>query len=126
MLKKRVITALLLLPLVLLAIFALPAEWFFIVLAIVLLGGSWEYRRLAGVSAFCPWLVVHVLTLAVDRISFQCRVGLIGLFAGSSPQVTEYHCLHVSPNTEEGAVGLHDVRRALAMRRGLGRPETPA
>ena len=49
-LKKRVITALLLLPLVLMAIFALSAQWFFILLAIILLGGSWEYRRLAGVS----------------------------------------------------------------------------
>lgn len=50
MLKKRVITALLLLPLVLLAIFVLPAHWFLIILAVVLLIGSWEYRRLAGVS----------------------------------------------------------------------------
>jgi phosphatidate cytidylyltransferase len=50
MLKQRVITALLLLPLVLMAIFAAPAQWFFILLAIVLLGGSWEYRRLAGLS----------------------------------------------------------------------------
>lgn len=50
MLKKRVITALLLLPLVLMAIFAMPASWFCILLAIILLGGSWEYRRLAGLS----------------------------------------------------------------------------
>ncbi|MGA9573435.1 MAG: phosphatidate cytidylyltransferase [Lysobacterales bacterium] len=50
MLKLRVLTALLLLPLVMVAIFALPAQWFLILLAIVLLGGSWEYVRLAGVS----------------------------------------------------------------------------
>jgi phosphatidate cytidylyltransferase len=49
-LKQRVLTALLLIPLVLAAIFALPAEWFLVLLALVLLGGSWEYRRLAGFS----------------------------------------------------------------------------
>jgi phosphatidate cytidylyltransferase len=50
MLKQRVLTALLLLPLVMAAIFALPAKWFLLLLAIILLGGSWEYRRLAGLS----------------------------------------------------------------------------
>ena len=51
MLKQRVITALLLLPLVIAVIFAAPAAWFLILLAIVLLGCSWEYSRLAGVSS---------------------------------------------------------------------------
>ena len=50
MLKKRVLTALILLPLVMAAIFAASAQWFLVLLAIILLGGSWEYRRLAGVS----------------------------------------------------------------------------
>lgn len=48
MLKQRVLTALLLIPLVLAAIFALPALWLVALLAIILLAGSWEYRRLAG------------------------------------------------------------------------------
>lgn len=48
MLKQRVITALLLLPLVLAIIFAAPAQWFLIFVALILLGGSWEYIRLAG------------------------------------------------------------------------------
>ena len=50
MLKQRVITAVLLLPIVVAAIFAIPAPWFLMLLALVLLGGSWEYVRLAGVS----------------------------------------------------------------------------
>lgn len=45
------LTALLLLPVVMAAIFAAPADWFLILLAIILLGGSWEYRRLAGISS---------------------------------------------------------------------------
>jgi len=51
MLKQRVITALLLLPLVMALIFAAPAAWFLALLAIVLLGCSWEYSRMAGVSS---------------------------------------------------------------------------
>lgn len=50
MLKQRVLTALLLLPLVLAAIFALPAQWFMLLLAVIMLGGSREYARLAGLS----------------------------------------------------------------------------
>lgn len=49
-LKQRIWTALLLLPLVIAAIFVLPAQWFPILLAIIFLGGSWEYQRLAGLS----------------------------------------------------------------------------
>lgn len=52
MLKQRVITALLLLPLVMAAIFMASASWFLLLLALVLLGGSWEYSRLAGVSSY--------------------------------------------------------------------------
>lgn len=48
MLRQRVLTALLLLPLAMLAIFALPAQWFLILLAAILLIGSREYAPLAG------------------------------------------------------------------------------
>ena len=67
MLKQRVLTALLLLPLVMAAIFALPAEWFLLLLAIILLGGSWEYRRLAGLS---DRLAGYILVLTQMLIFF--------------------------------------------------------
>ena len=51
MLKQRVITALLLLPVVLAVIIAAPAAWFLALMAIVLLVCSWEYSQLAGVSS---------------------------------------------------------------------------
>ena len=64
MLKQRVFTALLLLPLVMAAIFALPAQWFLFLLAVILLGGSWEYRRLAGFSDHAGgYLLVFVQTI---------------------------------------------------------------
>jgi len=53
-LKQRVLTALILLPLVMAAIFYLPQQWFQIVIAAVLLGASWEYQRLAGLSGHFP------------------------------------------------------------------------
>lgn len=48
MLRQRVLTALLLLPLAMLAIFALPVAWFLVLLAAILLIGSREYAPLAG------------------------------------------------------------------------------
>ena len=64
MLKQRVVTALVLLPLVIAAIFAAPPSWFLMLLAIVLLGASWEYSRLAGVSSY-PTGYLLILTQAV-------------------------------------------------------------
>ena len=64
MLKQRVITALLLLPLVMAAIFLVPASWFLLLLGLVLVGGSWEYARLAGVSSY-PTGYLLVLVQAV-------------------------------------------------------------
>jgi phosphatidate cytidylyltransferase len=67
-LKQRVLTALLLLPLVMAAIFASPAQWFLIVVAVILLRGSWEYSRLAGLSgqtARYLLVIVQAVTVAV-------------------------------------------------------------
>jgi phosphatidate cytidylyltransferase len=49
-LKQRILTALILLPLALAAIFILPEDWFMILLAAIMLGGSREYCRLAGLT----------------------------------------------------------------------------
>jgi phosphatidate cytidylyltransferase len=49
-LKTRIITALLLLPLALAAIFLLPAEWFRLLAGVLLLIGTWEFSRLAGLK----------------------------------------------------------------------------
>ena len=64
MLKQRVLTALLLLPLVMAAIFALPPQWFLVFIAVILLGGSWEYTRMAGLSGHAGgYLLVLLQTL---------------------------------------------------------------
>jgi phosphatidate cytidylyltransferase len=72
-LKQRVLTALILLPLVLAAIFALPVAWFLILLAIILLGGSWEYRRLTGFSGHAAGYLLVPLQAVILAALFGYR-----------------------------------------------------
>lgn len=62
MLKQRVTTALWLLPLAMAAIFAMPAQWFLILMGVILLGGS------GSTNASRVWLVLWPGTY-----SFLCR-----------------------------------------------------
>ena len=79
MLKLRVITALWLLPLAMVAIFALPAQWFLILMGVILLGGSWEYKRLAGLAGLMAGhLMVLLQALSIFQ-SYQHRKPLVFL-----------------------------------------------
>ena len=73
MLKQRVITALLLLPLALAAIFALPVQWFLILLAAIMLVGIWEYSRLAGLGGKTAANIMILLQMAIFIVLFQVR-----------------------------------------------------
>lgn len=73
MLKQRVLTALLLLPLVMAAIFALPVQWFLVLLAVILLRGSWEYSRLAGFSGQTSRYFLVILQTAIMAVLFNYR-----------------------------------------------------
>ena len=73
-LKQRVLTALLLLPLVMALIFALPAPWFPVLLAVVMLGGSWEYRRLAGLSGQSAGYLLVLIQAIILSVLFSYRV----------------------------------------------------
>lgn len=66
MLKHRVLTALVLLPLVMVAIFFLPAKWFLLLLAAILLIGSREYAPLAGY----PQAVSGYILLSAQALIF--------------------------------------------------------
>ncbi len=50
MLKQRIITAAVLIPLVILGIFYLPLPWFNIIAAAILLWAAWEWGQLIGLS----------------------------------------------------------------------------
>lgn len=73
MLKQRVLTALILLPLALGAIFALPVPWFMILLAIIMLAGCREYSRLAGISGQIAGSGALVMQALVFAVAFQLR-----------------------------------------------------
>jgi len=72
-LKQRVLTAIFLLPLALAAIFALPAQWFLVLLAVILLGGSWEYRRLAGFSGHAGGYILVLIQAIILAMLFRYR-----------------------------------------------------
>jgi len=72
-LKQRILTALLLLPLVIALIFALPVLWFTIVLGIILLGGSWEYQRLAGLSGRASAFILMLLQITTLVLLYEFR-----------------------------------------------------
>ena len=73
MLKQRILTALVLLPLVLLAIFALPAYTFTGIVAFILLGGSWEYARLADMKSRLAIQSMVYLQAALFAVLFYMR-----------------------------------------------------
>jgi phosphatidate cytidylyltransferase len=66
-LKQRVLTALVLAPLALAAVFLLPQAAFEVVLAVVFLYGSWEWGNLCrlALSARLVYLAVHAAALSV-------------------------------------------------------------
>lgn len=73
MLKLRILTALVLLPLVIAAIFALPAQWFPLLLAVILLGGSWEYQRLAGLSGRPGAFILMIIQVIILALLYRYR-----------------------------------------------------
>ena len=74
MLRQRVLTALLLLPLAMAAIFALPAQWFLVLLAVILLGGSCEYMRLAGFSGHAGGYILVLVQAIILAMLFRYRI----------------------------------------------------
>ncbi|MCW8925657.1 MAG: phosphatidate cytidylyltransferase [Xanthomonadales bacterium] len=85
MLRQRILTALLLLPLAMAAIFALPAQWFLLLLAAILLIGSREYAPLAGYSQPASGYVLLAVQALIFAILFSMRAAwdsAITLYAG--------------------------------------------
>ena len=73
MLKQRVLTALLLLPLVMAAIFAMPASWFLVLLILVFMLGSNEYTRLAGFTENAGGMTLGLLQAGLLLVLFIYR-----------------------------------------------------
>lgn len=67
MLKYRLIMALILIPLILLAIWFLPAIYFAVLMAIVIMSGAWEWSKLIGFDG--PFLrLLYVITVLLGLV----------------------------------------------------------
>ena len=82
MLRARIVTALLLAPLAIGAILALPNELFAPLTALIVAQGAWEWSRLAGLRRLAvrlAYLLLFVVLLAVTYLLRDERLLVIGL-----------------------------------------------
>ncbi len=70
LLKTRILTALIIFPATVAAVFLSPSWLFRLIIALVLLIGSWEFRRLADLSSTTGWAlqVIQVLLIALMMV----------------------------------------------------------
>lgn len=73
MLKTRLLTALVLVPLVFWGVLELPNDWFALVLAAVVLAGIWELANLCGLHGIPARLAAVVIMAAVLWMLFDVR-----------------------------------------------------
>ncbi len=83
-LKQRVLTALVLLPLIVAAMIYLPSSWFGVVLGIFILVGAWEWAALSGLQAL-QHRIAYVVLLGI--MAGMTSVG-IWLFPASAIAIT--------------------------------------
>lgn len=73
--KQRIITALILAPLVILGILYLPFAWFMLALAVVTLLGFWEWTQFVNqpsrMLAMIPALLVGGISVALIDFNFR-------------------------------------------------------
>lgn len=86
MLKQRVITALILTAIFLLALFGLSAKYFPLFIGAVVLIGAWEWANLAGVGKLWQRTVYSVF-IAVVLVASACVIGLCNAEQGFNLQV---------------------------------------
>mgnify|MGYP001558110772 CR=1 FL=1 len=68
MLKKRILTAILLIPLLVAALFYLPTLWIAVLFGIFVAAAAWEWAALAGISELPGRLVFMLILLAFGAI----------------------------------------------------------
>ncbi|MDH5180041.1 MAG: phosphatidate cytidylyltransferase [Gammaproteobacteria bacterium] len=74
MLKQRILTAIILVPLLVWGIFALPKQWFTLLAAIVFLAACWEWTRLAELTSSLQRVVYCVVLAALMVLYWQLTV----------------------------------------------------
>lgn len=93
MLLQRIITASILIPLVVLAIFKLPTDYFSLIFAVIMILGAWEWANLIEikttlkrilflVALILPMLAIHFWTQILELISFTADIPTLRDYAG--------------------------------------------
>ncbi len=91
MLRQRVITAAILIPLIILAVFKLPADFFALLIGLIVLLGAWEWIQLAGIneptkkylfllSIILPMLWIHFWTQFLEVLQYLIETGQQDLY----------------------------------------------
>jgi phosphatidate cytidylyltransferase len=75
MLKTRLLTALVLVPLVFWGVLGLPNEWFALALGVVVLGAVWELGNLCGLKGIPSRLLVVSASIGLLWLLFEIRYG---------------------------------------------------
>ncbi len=75
MLKQRIITAIILIPLLIWGILALPPIWFAFLVAVVMAAGAWEWAKLVGLSK--PILRFLYMAFIIIGILLAIRVPVL-------------------------------------------------
>ncbi|HID45364.1 MAG TPA: phosphatidate cytidylyltransferase [Chromatiaceae bacterium] len=73
MLKARLLTALILAPLAISAVLALPTPWFALLLGVIVLGGVWELGNLSGVESVPVRLLLVMIFAAILWAMYAAR-----------------------------------------------------
>jgi phosphatidate cytidylyltransferase len=91
MLQQRIITALVLVPLVVLAVFKLPVEYFSFIYAVIILLGAWEWCQLIGIhetkskwlyllAIILPMLFIFFWTQFLEALQYLIEAGQQGIY----------------------------------------------
>ncbi len=91
MLLQRIITALILVPLVVLAVFQLPSEYFSLLVALVMLVAAWEWTNLIGInSLFKRGLFLFALILPMLWLHFWTQFLELAAQVLDWPDIRDY------------------------------------
>jgi phosphatidate cytidylyltransferase len=88
MLLQRIITASILVPLVVLAVFKLPTEYFSLILALITLLAAWEWTNLAGIHSIFK-RVLFLFGLIVPMLGIHFWTQFLELIAQSIEMTTD-------------------------------------
>lgn len=91
MLLQRIITAVILIPLIVLAIFKLPTDYFSLISALVILLGAWEWVKLADIATVFKRILFFALIISLMAVAqFWTQILELVSFTFDKPNIRDY------------------------------------